>query len=132
MEKEAKFKVNDRIRYHGTVYRIDRIEDNEYYVFPVDGTDYEDAVTGISFNAHDKMELVHYSASYLEPFQKVLVRDSADDLWVASFFGFMHDRTWSQFVCTNGWRYKYCLPYNDETASLLGTDKDYDGYYKTW
>lgn len=132
MEKEAKFKVNDRIRYYGTVYRIDGIEDNEYYVFPVDDTDYEDAVTGISFNAHDEMELVPYSASELEPFQKVLVRDSADDLWVPSFFGFMHDGTWSQFVCANGWRYKYCLPYNDETASLLGTDKDYDGYYKTW
>lgn len=132
MEKEAKFKVDERIRYNGTVYRIDGIEDDEYYVSPVDGTDYEDAVTAISFNANDMIELVHYSADYLEPFQKVLVRDSDDDLWVPSFFGFIHDRTWSNFVCTNGWRYRYCVPYNSETAYLLGTTENYDGYYKTW
>lgn len=133
MEKEAKFKVNDRIRYYGTVYRIDGIEDNEYYVFPVDDTDYEDAVTGISFNAHDKMELVPYSASELEPFQRVLVRNDKMDMWIPSMFGFI-DKQYHRkpFVCLDGWRYKYCLPYNDETASLLGTDKDYDGYYKTW
>jgi hypothetical protein len=132
MNKEAKFKVNDRIRYYGTVYRIDGIEDGEYYVFPVDGTEYEDAVTGISFNAHDKMELVPYSASELEPFQKILIRDSNDEYWIPSFFGFINHDHPKYYVCVNGWRHSQCVPYNSETAHLLGTDTEYNGYYKTW
>lgn len=133
MEEKARFKAKDRIKYNGSVYLVDTVCMDGYEVHCVDNcTEPEDAVTYISFNAHDRITSVEYTKDDLKQFEKVLVRDSEDDFWVPSFFGFVNDRVWSQFVCVNGWRYKYCIPYNDETKHLLGTDEDYNGYYKTW
>ena len=52
-----------------------------------------------------------------EPFQKVLVRDENEDEWHADFFSHIYDGI---YVCV-GHPWKECLPYNDETAHLLGT-----------
>lgn len=98
----------------------------------IEYTDYEDAATAISFNENDLIELVPYSASDLEPFQKVIVRNDRMDKWIPSMFGFMAGEDRKLFICLDGWRYRYCLPYNDETSYLLGTNEDYDGYFKFW
>lgn len=52
-----------------------------------------------------------------EPFQKVLVRDENEDEWHADFFSHIYDGI---YVCV-GHPWKECIPYNDETAHLLGT-----------
>lgn len=54
-----------------------------------------------------------------KPFDKVLVRDSDDEKWRGDFFSYMED---GQAICT-GTYWLQCLPYNEETAKLIGTTK---------
>ena len=56
-----------------------------------------------------------------EPFQKVLVR-AGDNKWVADFYSHYNNKNYP--VVTTAGRvttYEKVLPYNDETAHLLGT-----------
>ena len=53
----------------------------------------------------------------LKPFQRVLVRDFDHNEWHINFF----ERKYGDyFLCFSG-NWKQCIPYNDETAHLLGT-----------
>lgn len=54
-----------------------------------------------------------------KPFDKVLVRDSDDEKWSCDFFSYMED---DEAICT-GTCWLQCLPYNEETAKLIGTTK---------
>lgn len=56
-----------------------------------------------------------------KPFDKVLVRDE-DGVWFAGIFS--HLRGDGQFFCAGGNLWEQCLPYNDQTAHLLGTSND--------
>ena len=56
-----------------------------------------------------------------KPFEKVLVRDSYDDEWRASFFSHFKESD-RRFVSTY-LTWKYCIPY-EGNESLLGTTKD--------
>ena len=62
----------------------------------------------------------------LKPFDKVITRNAYDDIWTANIFS--HMNSCGEYVtigCTGG--YHYCLPYNDETAHLLGTTDEWKG-----
>lgn len=73
------------------------------------------------------------SLYHLKPFEKVLVR-IPDGPWLISLFERLklekdyEGDDWP-FSCING-EWKECLPYNEETAKLLGTKDDYNGEYK--
>jgi len=54
----------------------------------------------------------------LQPFDKVLVRDSCDEKWRADFFSHIYDNQYYQCV---GCQWQQCIPYNDETKHLVGT-----------
>ena len=54
-----------------------------------------------------------------KPFDKVLVRDSDDEKWSCDFFCYMEE---GQAICTGSY-WLQCLPYNEETAKLIGTTK---------
>lgn len=56
----------------------------------------------------------------LKPFDKVVVRDK-DSRWSADFFSFKGS---TFFVCIGG-SWDFCLPYNEETAKLIGTTNNY-------
>lgn len=56
-----------------------------------------------------------------KPFDKVLVRDE-DSVWFAGIFS--HLRGDGQFFCAGGNLWEQCLPYNDQTAHLLGTSNN--------
>lgn len=56
-----------------------------------------------------------------EPFQKVLVRNTKDNIWLPDLFGFYDGDSHFPFRCISGY-YKYCIPYCEE---LLGTSKGY-------
>lgn len=67
----------------------------------------------------------------LKPFDKVLCRNSKDDTWEADFFARLTrkeiDYTQSgKYLCV-GDLWMYCIPYNEETAHLLGTADDLEG-----
>lgn len=64
----------------------------------------------------------------LEPFDKVLVRDKDDELWLPAFFAELdNDRGDAFGVVGDGSLvfYYQCIPYNDDTKHLLGTSKPY-------
>lgn len=66
----------------------------------------------------------------LKPFDKVLVRECDGDIWRCSIFS----HTWKDYlpyVC-NGICYKCCIPYNDDTKHLVGTNEKAPEYYKYW
>lgn len=60
-----------------------------------------------------------------EPFDKVLVRCNDAETWIATLFGF-YDKVFGNYVCIGG-VFGQCIPYNEETAHLLGTTDDWEG-----
>lgn len=65
-----------------------------------------------------------FDPTTLQPFDKVLVRDHDEDNWECDLFSHHESNEISkdQFICIgNTWN--ECIPYNDDTASLVGTDQ---------
>ena len=59
-----------------------------------------------------------------KPFDKVVVR-RGQSVWYAEFFSH-YDAENKVYICI-GLEYDECLPYNEETAKLIGTTDDYNG-----
>lgn len=85
-----------------------------------------------------KVEKPKFDVSALQPFDKVLVRDGADDDWQADFFSHISDfhsihsnEVQNRFFCV-GTHWGQCIPYNDDTKHLLGTSKPAPEFYVTW
>lgn len=57
-----------------------------------------------------------------KPFDKVLVRDSNQGQWCASIYSHLNEG--KGHVCVAG-IWTYCIPYNENTAHLLGTYESY-------
>ena len=61
-----------------------------------------------------------------KPFDRVITRGDNNDIWTANIFS--HMNSYGEYVaigCVGG--YTYCLPYNDETAHLIGTADEWKG-----
>lgn len=58
-----------------------------------------------------------------KPFEKVLVRDSYDDMWRASFFSHIKEDD-GRYV-TTGLSWKFCIPY-EGNENLLGTTDNFE------
>ena len=62
----------------------------------------------------------------LKPFDRVITRVDVNSIWTANIFS--HVDQHGKYVtigCISG--YTYCLPYNEETAHLLGTTDEWKG-----
>ena len=69
----------------------------------------------------------------LQPFDKVLVRDSRSDKWRCQFFS--HILKDDDYFCAciySSYRYSNFIPYNDDTKHLVGTVKEAPEYYRYW
>lgn len=67
----------------------------------------------------EKKEIVDLKKKVeLKPFDKVVVRCSKADRWSIDFFGY---KAPNGYICTGDAWFGYCLPYNEETAKLIGT-----------
>lgn len=62
----------------------------------------------------------------LKPFDKILVRDDPNQKWTVDMFSY-YDKEDDAFpyICV-GSHYRYCLPYNEQTARLVGTKEFYN------
>ena len=68
----------------------------------------------------------------LQPFDKVLVRDGNLGNWKNLFFSYIIEReTCYPYFCLNN-QYKYCIPYNEDTMHLVGTDNEAPEFYRYW
>lgn len=74
-----------------------------------------------------KVAIERFDINSLQPFDKVLVRDNVDS-WKACFFSHIEGNC---VFTSHGW-YWHCIPYNDDTKHLVGTNKDCPEYYKWW
>lgn len=61
-----------------------------------------------------------------KPFDKVLGRNEKGDVWEAELFSHYKEKSRYPFCCI-GFSRKYCIPYNKETAHLLGTTDEWKG-----
>lgn len=72
----------------------------------------------------EKKQIVNLKPKWTpKPFDRVITRVDDDAIWTANIFS--HIDQYGEYVtigCESG--YPYCLPYNEETAKLIGTTKD--------
>ena len=85
------------------------------------------AKKGKVFDA-EKKQIVDLKTKWItpKPFDRVITRNAYDDIWTANIFS--HMNSYGEYVaigCVGG--YPYCLPYNDETAHLIGTTDEWKG-----
>lgn len=75
----------------------------------------------------DKKEVVALRSLWTpKPFDRVITRNAADDIWTANIFSHMDSHgEYVTIACVGG--YTHCLPYNEETAKLIGTTKKWRG-----
>lgn len=59
-----------------------------------------------------------------KPFDKVLVRDMDNQIWIASLYSHTVENTARMHCCIDT-HWSQCIPYNEETAHLLGTNEPY-------
>ena len=79
-----------------------------------------------AWNADKKMIIDLKPKWTPKPFDRVITRNAADDVWTANIFS--HIDSHGEYVtiaCVGG--YTYCLPYNEETAKLIGTKNNWEG-----
>lgn len=87
-----------------------------------------DALTkkGKTWDAEKKQIVDLKPKCEFKPFDKVLGRNEKDDVWEAELFSHYREESQYPFRCI-GFGRKYCIPYNEETAHLLGTTDDWEG-----
>lgn len=66
------------------------------------------------------LEMLPKNLYSFKPFDKVLVRDSDDAVWLCSLFSFVDNQSPFKFICVNGNGFKQCIPYEGNEC-LLGT-----------
>lgn len=72
----------------------------------------------------EKKQIVNLEPKWTpKTFDRVITRDFDDGVWSANIFSHMNSQgEYVSIGCVEG--YAYCLPYNEETAKLIGTTKD--------
>lgn len=75
----------------------------------------------------DKKQIVDLKPKWTpKSFDRVITRNDYDDIWTANIFSHMDSH--GEYVtigCVGG--YTYCIPYNEETAKLIGTTNNVEG-----
>ena len=66
----------------------------------------------------------------LKWFDKVLVRDDNNEIWLCSLFS--HIRKEAYPYSTTSGNYFCCIPFNDDTKYLVGTTDEAPEYYRYW
>lgn len=83
------------------------------------------AKEGKHWNAEKKMIVDLKPKVEFKPFDKVVVRDKEDLVWFADLFSHI-DKENNRFACVGNF-WNVCLPYNEETAKLIGTTNNVEG-----
>lgn len=79
-----------------------------------------------------KEEKPKFDPKTLEDFQKVLYRSSSADWWRLGFFEYYNEELENKFwvVGQDVQPYGQCVPYNEETKSLVGTTEEAPEFYR--
>jgi hypothetical protein len=108
----------------------DEVESSEEYRFATEEEKQQlfDALEkkGKAWNAEKKEFIDLRPKVEFKPFDKVLGRNEKCEVWEAELFSHYKEESRYPFCCI-GFSRKYCIPYNKETAHLLGTTDDWEG-----
>lgn len=66
----------------------------------------------------------------LQPFDKVLVRNSRTAKWRCEHFSYFKKGDAYPYMASTS--YTFCVPYNDDTKHLIGTDDEAPEFYRYW
>ena len=106
----------------------DEVESSEEYRFATEEEKQQlfDALEkeGKQWDSEKKMVVDLKPKVELKPFDKVVVRDTECSTWYADFFS--HIDVDYRYACV-GATWSFCIPYNEETAHLLGTTDEWKG-----
>ena len=73
-----------------------------------------------------------FDSKTLQPFDRVLVKLSNEDVWTADFFSHYDPlEEYMKYVCVANMAV-FCIPYNDDTKHLVGTTEEAPEYYRYW
>ena len=78
----------------------------------------------------DKPKVEKFNPKTLHPFDKVLTRCDDSEKWGIDLFGYF-DNLYKGVCCLDAYL-QMCIPYNDETKHLVGTNKEAPEYYRYW
>ena len=67
----------------------------------------------------------------LKPFDRVLVRNCRAYKWKCEHFLYFNEGNDYPCMCTSN-SYAFCVPYNDDTKHLVGTNDEAPEYYRYW
>lgn len=126
--------VGKYYKYNGTIYKCIRIteneeEDDEYVLqnvisdFVISLQEKDVALGTINIKPIDE-----FDTSILKPYDKTLTRYGSG-LWHNTHYGFFLESDGIYRCNVSGWT--ECIPYNFETANLLGTMLDCPKFYNT-
>lgn len=73
-----------------------------------------------------------FNPKTLKPFNKVLARDYLHGKWTCGFFSHTVIFDNKNMYNMGEVLYKMCIPYNEETKYLVGTNKEAPEYYRYW
>ena len=88
-------------------------------------------------NNQDSWELVSdkkpkFDPKTLQPFDRVLARDYDTCKWKVDFYSHKEKGNRFPYICMGNNLYKQCIPYNDDTKHLVGTNEEAPEYYRYW
>lgn len=126
------FQVGDhvKVKLSDKVYLIKQIKETEVLVSNI-----INSLNNFEFLIDKSIiseKVTKFNPKWLKPFDRVLVRNYYDAKWFTSFFSYLSDNKNEDdfYVATNGFSYKYCIPFNEETKHLIGTTDDEPEFYK--
>ena len=131
------------INYYDRTYPIIVKTEDETFCFTKQGKLYEikqsECLLFPSKEQRDwskfKVKKPKFDPKTLQPYMKVLVRDSYKSQWKCEFYS--HERkneksTFKYVVTGSSIANVYCIPYNDDTKHLVGTAEQAPEYYRYW
>ena len=131
-----KFKVGDKIVKKDNptecwyVQGVDTNCNLDYFYYIVA----KGKIANLHFKEQDEWELSpnKFDISNLKAYDKVLVRDTNEQVWVADLFGHVLDRPLGGYIFACVGHYpNQCIPYLGN-EHLLGTCDECNEYYKNW
>lgn len=76
-----------------------------------------------------KIKKERFDPATLKPFDRVLVRDNYEGNWYPDLFGYIRDDKRCQCLYSF---WEYCIPFNEETENLMGTNEEAPEFYRYW
>ena len=117
-------------------------KDGSFYMFTKEGYLYDgyDDAECLLFPSKDQRDWSKFTTPWikkerfdpktLKPFDRVLVRNSKIEKWRCNHFSYFNEGNECPYVTFIA--YKFCVPYNDDTKHLVGTDHEAPEYYRYW